>query len=578
MCHGSQSECARAGRAAAVLRLLREDFFCRICGFNALSQFHLELHIIFYERAGDVLRRLEARRGSIKTLTVGSDDVAAEDKRRMYALICQTLKYSEVLRLVLERSAIAELAGLDRCVALVLVHDVLLRRGGLQRGGADAGLNRLVGQHRARLRAELERIRQERGAASNGELAAGHVRGAAAAAAGPRFVRVNLIAGPVEAAVARFEAEGWRLVGGGGGGELEPRTFRRDPHVPDVLAFPAGTELHAHALVRDGSVVLQDKASCMPAHVARPRPGGVALDACAAPGNKTSHMASLMGNRGRVFAFDKDRARLATLERLTARARCSIVAARCASFLDVDPRDPRYAAVECALVDPSCSGSGIVDRMDALVDAHIAGVRGAAQPSDAAADAARLRRLADFQAAAVLHAMRFPGVQRVSYSTCSVHAEENEAVVARVLRSQAEFSLAPRDQVIPTWPRRGLETAGLTAAQAASLVRALPEDGTHGFFVAGFVRTAPPPPPAAEGSAGATAAAAAESDRIATAAEPDHSAAAAAAAAVEPAHGRKRKRSQPRPVRLAVATQKNTTPRSAGPAKKRARRRTAVVI
>ncbi|KAJ2710586.1 hypothetical protein H4R19_003678 [Coemansia spiralis] len=29
-------------------RLHREDYFCRICGFNALSPFHLELHIMTY--------------------------------------------------------------------------------------------------------------------------------------------------------------------------------------------------------------------------------------------------------------------------------------------------------------------------------------------------------------------------------------------------------------------------------------------------------------------------------------------------------------------------------------------------
>ncbi|KAJ2759139.1 hypothetical protein H4S06_002368, partial [Coemansia sp. BCRC 34490] len=58
--------------------------------------------------------------------------------------------------------------------------------------------------------------------------------------------------------------------------------------------------------------------------------------------------------------------------------------------------------------------------------------------------------------------------------------------------SQDEFGLAPASDVIPTWPRRGLETAaGLTKDQAACLVRTLPEDGTNGFFVAGFVRQKP---------------------------------------------------------------------------------------
>ena len=47
--------------------------------------------------------------------------------------------------------------------------------------------------------------------------------------------------------------------------------------------------------------------------------------------------------------------------------------------------------------------------------------------------AERLASLAEFQTTAILHAMKFPRVERISYSTCSVHREENEDVVATVL-------------------------------------------------------------------------------------------------------------------------------------------------
>ncbi|KAJ1731485.1 hypothetical protein LPJ61_002517 [Coemansia biformis] len=471
----------------------------------------------FYEQAADILRRLEARQGSIKTLTIGNGSVKPENKRKVYALICQTLKYSSVLARVLERCAIADLATVDRRVALLLAHDLLLTRAGLQRAGADEKLNRQIARHKARLRSELDRIKQEVGAASDEDLVPAALRDELPTF---RYVRVNLLAATVDGVVGQFEKEGYRLAAADAADRSQlhavlaagSRTFMRDPDLHDVLAFPPGTDLHAHPLFVDGSIVLQDKASCMPAHVVQPPPGSTALDSCAAPGNKTSHMASLMANRGRIFAFDKDRARLNTLVRLTDQAHSKIITARCASFLDIDPLDPQYAAVEYALLDPSCSGSGIVNRMDALVDAYIAGIgRGASgkggdedkSGDDTKAHEVRLQRLAEFQTSIVLHAMRFPGVKRISYSTCSVHVEENEAVVARVLRSQGEFSLAPADQVIPTWPRRGLETAGLTEAQAASLVRALPEDGTNGFFVAGFVRTAPADPSRAAAAAAA---------------------------------------------------------------------------
>jgi putative methyltransferase len=54
-----------------------------------------------------------------------------------------------------------------------------------------------------------------------------------------------------------------------------------------------------------------------------------------------------------------------------------------------------------------------------------------------------------------------PAVGRIVYSTCSVHAIENEHVVRDALKSpesqNGRFHLAPRSEVLPSWPRRGLE-------------------------------------------------------------------------------------------------------------------------
>ena len=49
-----------------------------------------------------------------------------------------------------------------------------------------------------------------------------------------------------------------------------------------------------------------------------------------------------------------------------------------------------------------------------------------------------------------------PNAKRVVYSTCSIHAQDNEQVVGTVLKDNSDFTLAARSSVLPTWKRRGL--------------------------------------------------------------------------------------------------------------------------
>ncbi len=56
----------------------------------------------------------------------------------------------------------------------------------------------------------------------------------------------------------------------------------------------------------------------------------------------------------------------------------------------------------------------------------------------------RVEKLADFQEAALRHALHFPALRRLVYSTCSVHQRENEAVIAAVLPEAKELGFRLR--------------------------------------------------------------------------------------------------------------------------------------
>ena len=66
---------------------------------------------------------------------------------------------------------------------------------------------------------------------------------------------------------------------------------------------------------------VQGKSSCMPAHALNPCKGWKVLDCCAAPGNKTTHLSALVGDKGSVIAFEKDQSRFETLKRTLARCK-----------------------------------------------------------------------------------------------------------------------------------------------------------------------------------------------------------------------------------------------------------------
>jgi putative methyltransferase len=111
---------------------------------------------------------------------------------------------------------------------------------------------------------------------------------------------------------------------------------------------------------------------------------------------------------------------------------------------------------------------------------------------------ARLTALSDFQLSIVLHAFQFPSATKITYSTCSIHSQENEEVVMRALESRVARErgwqiLKRQDQVsgMRDWPVRGLpEACRGDQSIADGCIRSYKNDGrgVMGFFVAAFVR------------------------------------------------------------------------------------------
>ncbi|KAH9856548.1 S-adenosyl-L-methionine-dependent methyltransferase [Lenzites betulinus] len=429
----------------------------------------------FYFEAVTVLDKLDAKKGSIKSVIAS---VPEKNRKRTAALVIETLKYKQVLNEVIDVIQLLkqERKITSRNLALVLVHDLLLARG-IQAG--EGPIKQAILRHRTRLQSEFTRLKIKRGAKSNAELAQTDDSRAASI---PRYIRVNRTCWSTKDALKIFEAQGYER----GDPLLSKKAFKQDDHISDLFAFHPTVRFTEDPLYLSGKIILQDKASCFPAHVLAPpaRDNSVVIDATAAPGNKTSHLCAIMQNKGKLFAFERDRKRFGTLKTMLSRAHCSNVEAVNSDFLTTSPNDPKYSSVTHILLDPSCSGSGIVNRLDHLLD----------NEQEADDDSERLNKLAGFQLKMIRHAMTFPSVRRIVYSTCSVHAIENEHVVREAIKSEEAtsggFRLGRKKEVLPTWERRGIPEEMDDPADAESVIRCSPgDDATNGFFVSLFVRT-----------------------------------------------------------------------------------------
>ncbi|RYP62031.1 hypothetical protein DL771_009901 [Monosporascus sp. 5C6A] len=515
-------------------------------GFSTGSTFDVpgQETMSLYHEAADIL---SASDGNLKTRVFGRKDLRAPPQQ-IYALALETCKWSSVLKEVIEASELLRHERkLTPLLALLLVHDFLLSKRGIALP-ATHGLRTSIERHKARLNAEFTRARIRRKAGSTEALRQQvTTEYLGEAARYPRWVRINTLKTTLEDQLASTFKDFTRVYSIGEVTDASSgKLLHVDGHIPNLLAVSPSFEFTKTDAYRSGAIILQDKASCFPAYLLDPLPeDGDVIDSCAAPGNKTTHLAALVCSRTaeseqcaqRIYAFEKDKNRALTLEKMVklAGAKDIVRISFAQDFLKVDPNADFFKNVGALLLDPSCSGSGIVGR-DAMPTIHLPEAPGSntkksqsqnsrkrKRGDDAPAESAqevfvdddgtetvvatekelkvRLEALSSFQLTLLLHALEFPAARKVTYSTCSVHAEENEQVVLRALQSDVGRKrgwriLKRNEQVrgLREWPVRGTVDASDGDSEVAdACIRSYKDDGrgVMGFFVAGFVRDAP---------------------------------------------------------------------------------------
>lgn len=266
-------------------------------------------------------------------------------------------------------------------------------------------------------------------------------------------VRVNTAVTTVDAAIQALEAVGYTVdvstVSGDG--------LRVDGH-------PAN---HSE-LFENGQLTIQDESAMLPVEALQVQPGDQVLDACAAPGGKTTQIAAALDPQagGQVTALDLHAKKVKLIAQNAARLQ---VADRVnAMALDARKVDDEFAddTFDKILVDAPCSGIGLIRRKPEI------------RYDKAPEDSQHLQKIQLAILDAVSKKLKPQGL--LVYSTCTILDTENADVVASFLQTHPNFEAV-----------RVTTTRNVKADRTTDTLSIYPDDfDTDGFFVSALRRKA----------------------------------------------------------------------------------------
>ena len=170
---------------------------------------------------------------------------------------------------------------------------------------------------------------------------------------------------------------------------------------------------------------MQDESSMFVAHFLNPAENDFVIDCCAAPGGKSTHIAELMNNRGKILACDIHEHKIEHIKQNAKRLGVKIIEP---VLLDARKIGEKYfEQADKILIDAPCSGLGVIRRK--------ADLRLKKNPAD-------LEKLPALQLeilSSASKALKSGGI--LVYSTCTILKRENDDVVKKFLAENKNFEL-----------------------------------------------------------------------------------------------------------------------------------------
>ena len=211
-----------------------------------------------------------------------------------------------------------------------------------------------------------------------------------------------------------------------------------------ITTFDTAGELTLKDILNRNDIYVQDESAMLVAHLLSPEDAGFIVDICASPGGKTTHLAHLMGNTGKIIAVDVSAEKIALLQKNCRRVEAHNVETR---VMDATKADLAFIkTADAVLIDAPCSGFGTLRRHpDIRWNKTLK----------------QVRALSEIQYNLLKNAAPHikPGGILV-YSTCSIEPMENEEVIQRFLADFPMYTVENARRFLPDVPLSAITPQG----------------------------------------------------------------------------------------------------------------------
>lgn len=231
---------------------------------------------------------------------------------------------------------------------------------------------------------------------------------------------------------------------------------------PEAIRIIKGSSVEDNEMFREGILTVQDESAMLVAPAMDLEEGMTVLDLCSAPGGKTTHIAELMNDTGKVYAFDIYEHKLQLIKSNSSRLNLNSIEL---GILDATKKEESLTEVgDRVLIDVPCSGLGIIRKKPEI--------KYTKREKELKEIIAIQRKIMENAAGYV----KKDGI--LLYSTCTINKEENENNIQWFLKKHKEFNIEPLnfgkvDNII---------------YDEAGCVTVLPNEYMDGFFIAKLKR------------------------------------------------------------------------------------------